>query len=264
MYFRSQMEAIKTISLIGAGNVGVNLGKSLKKAGYTFNCVYSRSIDKARQLATALETNPVNELDEVVKSDMTLLAIPDIAIVWVAERLSHDHPFLVHVSGSTSLDTVKQYASQSGVLYPLQTFSVFKEIDFSDIPLCIEGSSENATQQLNIVASAITKDVRKVNSRQRLSIHLAAVFSSNFVNYLNIEATDILEKAGVSRDILFPLMRETLNKLLEYKPKDAQTGPAVRKDHGTMAKHIEMLNLHPDKQKIYRILSEQIQRTFED
>jgi len=258
------MEVIKTISLIGAGNVGVNLGKSLKKAGYTFNSVYSRRLDKARKLAVDLDARPTNDLHSIEQSDMVLLAIPDTAIVWVAERLSHKHPFLVHVSGSTSLDTIRPYASQSGVLYPLQTFSVFKEIDFSDIPLCIEGSSENTTEQLKTLASDITHDVREVNSGQRLSIHLAAVFSSNFVNYLNIEATDILEKAGVSRDILFPLMRETLNKLLEYKPKDAQTGPAVRKDHGTMAKHIEVLNLHPDKQKIYRILSEQIQRTFED
>jgi predicted short-subunit dehydrogenase-like oxidoreductase (DUF2520 family) len=93
---------------------------------------------------------------------------------------------------------------------------------------------------------------------------MAAVFASNFVNYLNIEAADILEKAGVSRDILYPLLQETLDKMKEYHPRESQTGPAVRRDHGTMKKHIEALTLAPDKQKVYRIISEQIKRTFEE
>ncbi len=258
------MEEIKSITLIGAGNVGVNLGKAFKKAGFHFNMVYSRQLEKAKALATELEADATNDLENIEQSDIVILAIPDIAISWVAERLSRNHRFIVHVSGSTSLDTIKGYAPSTGVLYPLQTFSVFREVNFADIPVCVEGSDQQTMQTLQRMAAAISEDVRQVNSRQRLSIHLAAVFASNFVNYLNIEAADILQKASISRDILFPLMRETLDKMMEYPPKNAQTGPAVRKDHGTMTKHIEALNMHPDKQKIYRILSEQIQRTFED
>ncbi len=258
------MEDIKSITLIGAGNVGVNLGKALKKAGFYFNAVYSRQLEKAKALATELDADAVNNLDNINQSDIVVLAVPDTAIMWLGEKLNHKHNFIVHVSGSTPLEAIKDYALYTGVLYPLQTFSVFREVDFAGIPVCIEGSDQRATQILQQMATAISGDVRQVNSRQRLSIHLAAVFASNFVNYLNIEAADILKKAGVSRDILFPLMRETLDKMLEYPPKNTQTGPAIRKDHGTMTKHIEALNMHPDKQKIYRILSEQIQRTFED
>ncbi|MDZ7774344.1 MAG: Rossmann-like and DUF2520 domain-containing protein [Bacteroidales bacterium] len=265
MYFRSLMklESFKTVSIVGAGNVACNLGKALKNAGVGINSVFSRNLPKAEALAEKLDAAATDNLNDVQDSDMLILAVPDTAILWVAGKLDHKHNFMIHVSGSTSIDVLQPYAERYGVFYPLQTFSIFREVDFKEIPVCVEGGSEKDQKLLEQLASLITNDVRPVNSRQRLSIHLAAVFASNFVNYLNAEAADVLEKADVSRDILFPLMRETLNKMIAHHPSQTQTGPAVRKDHGTMTKHIDMLNMHPDKQKIYRILSEQIQRTFE-
>jgi predicted short-subunit dehydrogenase-like oxidoreductase (DUF2520 family) len=171
---------------------------------------------------------------------------------------------MVHVSGSTEMNILQPYAKSYGVFYPLQTFSVFRPVDFKKIPVCIEGNNTIVTDSLKQLASTLTEDVRVMRSDQRLSVHMAAVFASNFVNYLNIEAADILEKAGVSRDILYPLLQETLDKMKEHHPRESQTGPAVRKDHGTMKKHIDALSLAPDKQKVYRIISEQIKRTFEE
>lgn len=257
------MGSVQTISLVGAGNVAFNLAKALKRAGFIIKSVYSRTLSKAEKLADIVDAVAVDNLGSVHKSDLVILAVPDIAIAWVAEKLNHQHEFMVHVSGSTTISVLQPYAVSYGVLYPLQTFSIFREVDFSDIPVCVEGSSVKERELLSQLASAISDDVRSVDSGQRLSIHLAAVFASNFVNYLNAEATDVLEQAGISRDILFPLMHETLEKMILYNPKQTQTGPAVRKDHGTMSKHIEVLNQHPDKQKVYRILSEQIKRIFE-
>lgn len=254
---------IKTISLIGSGNVATHLGMALKMAGYDILSVYSRQIEKAEKLAERLEAEPCDNLETVGHADLAILAVPDKVVVWVAGKLEGKQPFMVHVSGSTEMDVLEPFSDNFGVVYPLQTFSVFRPVDFKNIPVCVEGSSEEITEALMAMASDISGDVRGMGSNQRLRVHLAAVFASNFVNYLNIEAADILENAGVSRDILFPLMKETLDKMLEHHPKEAQTGPAKRKDYGTMGKHIEALNLAPDKQKVYRVLSEQIQRTFQ-
>lgn len=254
---------IKTIAIVGSGNVGTHLGQVLKKAGFKITGVYSRKKEKAERLAGSLETLATDEIKKLPGADLVILAVPDNAISWVADRLVDKYRIKIHVSGSTSMNVLEPYGNSFGVIYPLQTFSVFREVDFSHVPVCVEGCCEEITQQLQNLAGHLTNDVRPMTSEQRLSVHLAAVFASNFVNYLNIEAADILQKAGVSRDILFPLMQETLNKMLAHHPLDAQTGPALRRDHGTMQKHIDKLSLYPDKENIYRILSEQIIRNFE-
>lgn len=255
---------IKTISIIGSGNVATHLGNALHGAGYDVLSVYSRQAGKAKKLADSLGAEACTDLEKVHPADVAILAVPDTAVMWVAEKLSGAHGCMVHVSGSTEMNILQPYAETFGVFYPLQTFSAFRPVDFKNIPVCVEGSSEEITEALIAMASDISGDARGMGSNQRLRVHLAAVFASNFVNYLNIEAADILEKAGVSRDILYPLMKETLDKILVHHPKEAQTGPAKRKDHGTMGKHIDALNLAPDKQKVYRVISEQITRTFEE
>ncbi len=250
--------------MIGSGNVATHLGNALRRAGFDVLSVYSRQAAKAQKLADSLGAEACSDLGKVQPADLTILAVPDTAVVWVAEKLSGSHKFMVHVSGSTEMNILKPYAKFYGVFYPLQTFSVFRPVDFQKIPVCIEGNNTTTTDSLKQLASSLTEDVRVMSSEQRLSVHMAAVFASNFVNYLNIEAADILEKAGVSRDILYPLLQETLEKMKEHHPRESQTGPAVRKDHGTMKKHIDALNLAPDKQKVYRVISEQIKRTFEE
>ena len=75
-------------------------------------------------------------------------------------------------------------------------------------------------------------------------------------------ANNILEKEGISFEIMKPLIAETANKIKVLKPIDAQTGPAIRRDTQTLKKHQEYLSNFPEYKKIYTFISEKIQKQW--
>ncbi len=79
-----------------------------------------------------------------------------------------------------------QYAATPliGVLYPLQTFSKQKKVDFKSIPVFIESLNEETDEILRLLANAISPQVRKITSAERKAMHVAAVFASNFTNHM--------------------------------------------------------------------------------
>lgn len=254
---------IKTITIIGSGNVASHLAKAFYQSGIIIQGVYSRTYNNAVKLANQVQSKALNNLEEISdNSDLIILAVPDIAIKDVARQLSVKQSFVVHVSGSTPIEALKPFFKNYGVFYPLQTFTKDRPLDYSKIPVCIEANNQENTLKLQNLAINFTEDVRFTNNHERLVIHLSAVYASNFVNYMNVIASDLLQRENISRDILFPLIRETMNKLIKNEPRNVQTGPAVRGDHGTLQKHVEILSTDLENQKIYRVLSEEIQKYF--
>jgi predicted short-subunit dehydrogenase-like oxidoreductase (DUF2520 family) len=96
-----------------------------------------------------------------------------------------------------------------------------------------------------------------INSEQRKTIHLAAVFVNNFTNHLYKIGNDICKKNNVPFEILQPLIKETASKIEELSPKKAQTGPAIRNDKKTIKNHLNLLD--KKQQKIYKIFTKSIQ-----
>ena len=75
-------------------------------------------------------------------------------------------------------------------------------------------------------------------------------------------ANEICEEHAVSFSILEPLILETVRKIGEMPPSEAQTGPARRNDKDTMETHKQLLTTKNQKE-IYSILSESISQTYE-
>jgi predicted short-subunit dehydrogenase-like oxidoreductase (DUF2520 family) len=144
------------------------------------------------------------------------------------------------------------------VFYPLQTFSRNKEVNFREVPLCIEGANASLTKQIKELAQTVTNNVYDVDSTQRRILHLAAVFACNFPNYLYNIAQRLLAEHQLDFEMLKPLITETADKVQQQLPADVQTGPAVRNDTSTMNKHLEMLHNQPILQQIYELLSQGI------
>jgi hypothetical protein len=80
------------------------------------------------------------------------------------------------------------------------------------------------------------------------------------VNHIFAIADELVKSAGYSFDILLPLITETVNKLNELSPYEAQTGPAVRNDQNIIRQHLLLLENKPEFSEIYRVLSESIYR----
>ena len=254
---------IEAITIVGSGNVATHLATALSNSGATINGIYSRNAKTAGNLADQVGAQLFRSLTEINdNTDLIILAVPDIAIQDISRQLEPCNSLVVHVSGSTPIDALQPFFQDYGVFYPLQTFTKGRKLDYRNIPVCIEARHEKSTLKLKQLAGQFSNDVRVTTSHERLIIHLSAVYASNFVNYMNVIASALLERENISRDILFPLIRETMQKILDNHPHDVQTGPAVRGDHGTLQKHVELLSTDPENQKIYRILSEEILKYF--
>lgn len=252
---------IQSIALIGAGNLATQLGKALKKSGFKIDMVYSRTEKSARELARLLECPFTTSLKEVNPSDLVIVSVKDDALESVLHQLNIGDSIVVHTAGSVPMDLLSNYFKEYGVFYPLQTFSKKRDIGFSEIPICLEASSETVFQELNKVALKLSRTVQNVNSEKRKILHLAAVFTCNFVNHLYQIGDQLLEKENFDFSLLKPLIKETAEKVMSLKPIDAQTGPAIRFDETIINKHLKLLTDEQELKKIYSFVSESIHKT---
>ena len=258
------MRSIKHISIIGAGNVATHLGSALLAKGLIIDSVYSRQLKRATSLAKLLKSIPTNKLNQLSKdSHLYILAISDDAIAEVSKKLSKHLPseaWIIHTSGSVSSEVIS--FKNSGVFYPLQSFSITRPIHFKTVPFCIYSKSEQVQKKLIALARKISKSVQVINDTERSVLHLAAVFSSNFSNHMYHIANQVCTDGGVDFEILKPLIQETAQKITSSTPIDMQTGPARRNDAKTLQKHIKQLAKRPKQKAIYKLISDNIKNTY--
>ena len=248
------------IVLIGSGNVATHLGGALAGAGHRIVQVYSRTAAHATALAGTLGAGATTDPTTIdIHADVYILAVKDDAIAAVAAQLPAGlKGTVVHTAGSVGMDVLNGHAEACGVLYPLQTFSKAKPVDFSVIPVAVEASDDTALAGLETLAGSVSGRVFRCDSRQRLSLHVAAVFACNFTNHFYAIAADMLGEHGLDFDLIRPLIFETAQKVMEHRPADVQTGPAVRHDVRTMEKHLELLRDHPALAGLYELISRRI------
>ena len=248
-----------SISIIGSGNLAWHLARQLYKCGYSIKAIFSRDIHNANLLANQVATKAVDNLHEIPLSDMYIFSIKDDAYTSVLSSLPATNAICIHTSGSLSMDIFSEISPNHGVLYPFQTFSKAKELNFNEIPLCVEASNEHTEQILLQLAKSLSTVNYRITSQQRASLHLAGVFACNFPNALYAIVEQILKEQQLDFSIVFPVIKETVEKLQYLSPIDAQTGPAVRHDEQIMEKHLGMLS-DADYKDIYQLLSKIIQK----
>jgi predicted short-subunit dehydrogenase-like oxidoreductase (DUF2520 family) len=253
------MKPIKTVILIGAGNVATHLGMALKTNGIEVLQVYSRTGKSAAALAQKLDCYCTTDVNKILPhADLYIFSVADGALEELLNEFAVENAFVVHTSGSLDMRILGGRNLRYGVLYPLQTFSKKVKLSFSNIPLCIEAQDEEHLMLLMKLGRKISRKVEHITSPQREALHMAAVFACNFTNHLFAIADEILEKQNLSFELLQPLLDETLHKVKTHKPAEVQTGPAVREDHAIMQKHLEKLSALPAYQKIYNFISQSI------
>ena len=253
---------IENVVIIGAGNLATQLALSLHEKGIRVKQVYSRKTESASELAGKVNAGFTNDLSQLLlETDLYIIAVKDSAIQEVLENLRlKDDQLIVHTAGSVPMNILEGFSANYGVFYPLQTFSKSRRIDFSDIPICIEANHPFNMLKLEKLGEMLSSSVNQINSEERKTLHLAAVFVNNFVNHLYAVGADILHDKKLDFDLLKPLIRETAEKIVSLHPIDAQTGPAKRNDQNTIQTQLKMLQDKPEFQKIYSFATESIFR----
>jgi predicted short-subunit dehydrogenase-like oxidoreductase (DUF2520 family) len=244
-----------TVVILGFGNVGSHLHQICEATqGIEVLQVYARNtpIDIVKPV---MFTNNLKGI--VSHADLYIAAVPDDTIYKITSQLSFTDKLVVHTSGGASIESISE-TNRRGVFYPLQTFSKNKEVDFKNIPICIEAENEEDLSLLLTMGRLISEKVSHISSKEREKLHVAAVFVNNFVNELYHISEDILKDQHLDFSLLTPLIKETAQKLESLSPALAQTGPAIRGDKKTIQRHQELLT--KPQQEVYQLLTKSIQK----
>lgn len=250
----------KRIVIIGSGNVATHLAQAFDVKNEVI-AVYSRDLSHAERLCKKLKkAEAYSDASRLPKdADFYIVAVKDDVIEDVAKEAQGTTGIWAHTSGSVPAGIFRDIKDNYGVFYPLQTFNRDKAVDISEVPIFIEGSSEEIAIALYKLAESISNKVDYADSVGRKRIHLAAVFGCNFVNRLWGIANYILLMGGYDLSVLEPLMRVSLENALKYGPDNVQTGPAMRGDTNVTKRQLNLLPMD-ESRKIYRAINESIIR----
>lgn len=245
-----------TISIIGFGNVARHLAAAFENnPSIELVDIYSRAVPAD---AGSFSAKIVTDITQLAPADVYIISVSDAAVPQLSSQLAFNGRFVVHTAGSLAMDAIDG-KNRRGVFYPLQTFSKNKAVDFVEVPLCIEAENPSDLQLLESVSSSLSNSVYRIDSEQRRSLHVSAVFASNFANHMYKIGSDICAEYGIPFDILKPLIRETASKIGVLSPREAQTGPAIRRDSATISSHLDLLT-DENQKAIYQLLTQSIQR----
>ncbi len=241
------------VSFAGAGRVAWALCKVMHSSGIAIRQIVSETPARGSMLAARYNASWSSGLLFRDPVDIIIVAVPDHRLRAVLNEIKCPRKTLVaHTAGSYGLEVFPERIGRKGVFYPLQTFSEKRRINFSGLPIFIEAPDKKQSEILTALAGILGARVFHTDAEHRKMLHLAAVFACNFLNHMLTAGSEIAEKGGFSFDVLEPLIKETISKALKKGPEASQTGPAVRNDRNTIAKHLDLLSFSPDLRKVYQ------------
>ena len=245
------------IVLLGAGNVGTHLCRALQnKEGLEIIQWYNRSLNSLEK--ELVQFAVTQNLNDIIEADLYIISVSDTAIPAISKALEGKNGLIAHTAGSIPMEVLGAHQNH-GIFYPLQTFSKQKEVDFNQIPLCLEANQPENLNLLKKVAQSLGGPVHLIDSAQRKALHVAAVFVNNFTNHLYTIGEELCKAHKVPFSVLQPLIAETADKIKHLPPSAAQTGPAARGDQKILKDHLQYLTKE-SHQKLYQLISASIQQ----
>lgn len=248
----SQRPARLKVGIIGTGRVGSVLGAALTTAGHHVVACSGVSKDSVRRAERHLPGVPRLDVPDVVDAaELVVVAVPDDVLEALVQGLADTERWrigqlVVHTSGAYGIGVLGP-AIRMGVvplaLHPAMTFAGQPE-DFDrlvDAPFGV-----TAPEELRPVAEALVLEMGGnpiwVPEEARALYHAALAAGANHLVTLVAESQDLLARAGVDgpSHVLRPLLEAALDNALRAGDA-ATTGPVVRGDARTVARHIETL-----------------------
>lgn len=273
--FDTRSTARPRIAIVGAGRLGTTLGLAFSQAGYPVIACASRTRAHAEEFAGRVPGCRVAATAAAAgaAADWVFLTVPDDLIAPVAAQIPWNRRQLaVHCSGARPAAIIEN-AARAGArvagFHPLQTFAD-TDGGLANLPGSTVGveADDETWPQLATLATAIGTTPLRIGAEQRARYHLGSVVVSNFTVGLMALAADLWEPLGVERvaavRALLPLLQGTMRNIDALGVPAALTGPVVRGDAGTVARHLDALRDQPDARAAYLALSRLLVDLAED
>lgn len=243
-----------TIGIAGAGRVAQALGIALQHCGIAIDCIASRNLLHAQAAAERFSPSvrAVPYRDLPLLASHIIVAVSDQAVTPVAELLASRNGKLhvaVHTCGSYGpelLTPLKDNGVSCGALHPLQTIGdgAHGAIALRNAPFAVSGDPDALTWAESI-ATTLSGHILHILPEARPFYHAAAVMASNYMAALLDSAEQLMVLAGVPKPdairALAPIARTSLDNIVRCGPIEALTGPVVRGDTETVARHVRAM-----------------------
>lgn len=256
---------MKTLTIIGGGNVGRTLGFLWRDAKtFAVRQVLNRSVESAREAAKFIgEGNAVPSFDALSPTDVYLISTPDAHIGACCDRLAATAGLLtaastvLHCSGSLSASVLSAALGQgarAASVHPVKSFAdpALAVQTFTGTFCGVEGviGGENFIASENLISGeddVVADAFRRIGGvlfgidpAQKTVYHAGTVFASNYLVALMETALRCFERAGIAREeasrLMEPITHGTLDNVLALGTTRALTGPIARGDQAVVAR----------------------------
>ncbi|MCR2032514.1 Rossmann-like and DUF2520 domain-containing protein [Anaerofustis stercorihominis] len=252
------------IGFVGAGKVGVSLGKYFKLHKKDVIGYYSKNPDSAREAAKFTDTDYFSTLYDILNScDALFLTVPDkdIGMVWESLKdFEIQNKIFCHCSGALS-SAVFQKGDREVLGYSIHPMYAFNDKytsykELSNAYFTIEGNKKYL-DFFKCFFESMGNPVKIISEDNKSKYHASCVYVSNLVIALVNMGADLLIESGFKKeeaiDALMPLFMNNANNIAERGLIDSLTGPIERNDITTVMKHLDVLS--NEAKDIYKLLS---------
>jgi predicted short-subunit dehydrogenase-like oxidoreductase (DUF2520 family) len=235
---KKKREEALQVFIFGAGKVGRGLARELRKEGVSVS------------LRPQREGLPKRRID----ADVVILAVRDRDVAPTAEGLvkggliGHKKAAVVHCAGALGPEPLAAARGPNVSVAQMHPMISFASTSFTPSltkgQLHVDGDPA-AMRAARRIGALLGMSARTIPALDRVAYHAAAGLVANGAAALAAGGVELLERAGVSRDVacamLGPLLRSVAENVERLGLPDALTGPVRRGDATGLGRHLETL-----------------------
>ena len=274
---------------MGYGSLAASLAPALRDAGYEITEIVmasragGESVRRARTLAKEVGARALTAKNVALDASVLWLCVPDreigTAAAAIAARLSAlrrqrgtQRPvalsgrksglrFAFHSSGallSDELVALRNAGIAVASVHPLMTFVVGGRASLSGVPFAIEGDA-TASRIARRVVRDLGAESFILPPRGKAAYHAWATMTSPLLVAYLVTLEEAAGRAGLTRGqarrMSLPIILQTLSNYGRLGPANSFSGPFMRGDAATVAKHLALLRNDPVTHSVYVALA---------
>jgi predicted short-subunit dehydrogenase-like oxidoreductase (DUF2520 family) len=262
-----------SVAIVGAGSLATFLAVALHDAGFTITEIIARDSARSRRHARTLaaKVGAQTVIAHSAALDATLLwfCVPDREIRGAASALAgylavhqkHRARFAFHSSGallSRELDPLRKTGAAVASVHPLMTFVPGAHPSLTGVPFAMEGD-DAATRAARRIVRELGGESFSLPAARKAAYHAWATLTSPLLLAFLVTLEEAARAAGFTRQDArrksLPIIRQTLANYSHLGPAQSFSGPLVRGDAETVAKHLAVLKKHPGAREVYVALA---------
>jgi predicted short-subunit dehydrogenase-like oxidoreductase (DUF2520 family) len=261
--------ANERLGIIGSGRVAQAMMLALAPHVTTPPLIWGRTpaamANAIARVKTGVEATSLADL--AAQSSIILIAVSDDAIPAIVDALAAQNyphaPLITHVSGGSGtfvLSPLSQRGAHVAAIHPAMTFTGHPEAEAARMTasaFAVTAPDPDALRRAHALVNCLGDTIIDIAEDKRALYHAALSHAANHLVTLQSGAMEILRAAGVEAPgtVLRPLVSAALDNVLTHG-FDALSGPLLRGDAQTVARHLEEIALHaPQELAPYRAMA---------